>query len=105
MLVRVVSEVLSSLGKHHSIDLGFGILANEGNMLIDLGQSGAQCTDGPLELGFAVDDGPLVGKMPDLVTPVLEIDIPEAGTRFNDQLNRTAVEAGAIGGGTGGFRQ
>ena len=46
---------------------------------------------------LAADVGLLMGEVPDLVAPVLQVDVPQPGARLDDQLDRAAVQAAAVG--------
>ncbi len=93
VLQRVIRKVLLPLGEHHAVDLGFGAVADQGHVLIDLGQSAAQGGDGPLQPAVAVNDAVLMGKVPDVRRPVLQIDIPQPRAGADEQFDGAAVQA------------
>ena len=78
VLVRVVGEVLRAVGEHHAIDLGMRPFADQGHMLIDLGQPAAQGADRPLQRGVAADQRFLMGEVPDAGAPILQIHVPQS---------------------------
>ena len=61
----------------HAVDLTARRPRRPGHVLIDLGQPAAQGADGPLQRGIAVDQGLLVGEVPDAVAPVLQVDVAQ----------------------------
>ena len=81
VLQRVVGEVLLAFGEHHAVDLRVGARADQGHVLVDLGQAAAQGADGPLQRGVVADQGLLVGEVPDAGAPVLQVDVAEPRPR------------------------
>ena len=72
VLHRVVGKVLAAFGEHHAVDLGFGPPARECHVLVHLGQPGPQGADGPLNPALLLYHGPMVGKVPYPLGPVLQ---------------------------------
>ena len=69
MLQRVVRQVLLPLGEHDAVDLGQGVLASEGDVLVDFRQPAAEGADGPLQPRIAIDERLLMGEVPDAASP------------------------------------
>ena len=77
MLQRVVRQMLPAFGEHHAVDLRSAPRADQRHVLIDLGQPCAERADGPLQAAVALDEAFLMGKMPDAVSPVLQIHVTQ----------------------------
>ncbi len=88
VLVRVVRKVLPTFGEHHAVDLHLGVGADQRHVLIHLGEPRAERADGPLQVPLAADVGLLMGEVPDLVVPVLQVDVSQPGSLFDDQFDR-----------------
>ena len=96
MLQRVIREMLRSFGEHHAVDLALGPGADEFDLLVDLGQSTAEGSHGPLQRRIAVDGSTLVGEVPDLVPPILQVDESQVSARADKHFRRTAMKTGVI---------
>ena len=60
VLQRVIRKVLLAFGEHDAVDLGVGVVAGQGDVLIHLGQPAAEGADRPLQLAAgrrALSDG------------------------------------------------
>ena len=92
MLQGVVSEMLLALGEHHPVDLATRPLPDQLDVLIDFRQTAADGTVRPLQGRIAIDDRPLLGKVPDAVPPVLQVHIPQMRARGQQQLDAAAMQ-------------
>ena len=93
VLQRVIGEVLPALGEHHAVDLHVGAGADQGHVLVHLGQPAAQGADGPLQRGVVVDQRPLMGEVPDAGAPVLQVDVSQLRPRADVDFDGPAVQA------------
>ena len=97
VLQRVVGNVLPCLGEHHAIDLTVGSGANKVNSLIDFGEHRAHCGQCPLQCCITINRCFLMGKVIGFVPPFLQVDIPQMGTGFLNQFDRTQMQARCVG--------
>ena len=94
VLERVVGKVLRAVGEHHAIDLGVRPFADQGDVLVDLGQPAAQCADGPLQRGVAADERLVMGEVPDARAPILQVHVAQPCAGADEDFHRAAVQPG-----------
>ena len=81
MLQRVIGQVLGGFGKQHAIDLASSTFPNQTDMLVYLGESRTESCDRPLQGSVSIDESFLMGEVPHLAAPILQVDEPQHGAR------------------------
>ncbi len=60
---------------------------------LTLARTRTQGADRPLQVGIPSDNRFLMGKMPDLLAPVLKVDVSQIGSVADEDLDGTTMQA------------
>jgi hypothetical protein len=103
VLESVVYQMLSIASEHHPVDLAARSRFYESDLLIYLRKARPHGGHGPLNRRISSDAGSLMGKVPYVLSPVLEVDVSQVRVPSLDQLQSAAVESASGGIGAGRF--
>jgi hypothetical protein len=105
MLQCIVDQMLFVPGEQNPVDLTPSPWFDQGDALINLGEPRAHGCHGPLDRSIPADAGSLMVKVPNILPPVLEMDVSQVRVSSLDDFQRTAVESRREGFGARGFVQ
>jgi len=96
-LLGVVIEVLPAVGEIEARHAPLGPLALQVERREVFGQPAADGAEDPIQPAVAPDARPLVGQIPDVLSPVLEFDEGQLRPVADDQLDRAGVDGAGVG--------